>query len=88
MVLQWSKIFYYKVSSEFLWQDSQSLYSFGKIQNVRETELSEEKKNECFLGEIFHIPFSHIYIYIYITSIYTYSEIYIYIYILHIYVNK
>ena len=30
-------------SSEFLRQDSQSSYSFGKIQNVGETELSEEK---------------------------------------------
>ena len=43
MVLQCSKLFYYKVSSEFLRQDSQSSYSFGKIQNVGETELSEEK---------------------------------------------
>ena len=43
MVLQCSKLFYYKVSSEFLRQDSQSSYSFGKIQNVGETEVSEDK---------------------------------------------
>ena len=33
-----------QVSSELLRQDSQSSYSFGKIQNVGETELSQEKK--------------------------------------------
>ena len=38
MVLQ---LFYYKVSRDFLRQDSQSSYSFGKIQNVGETEISE-----------------------------------------------
>ena len=39
-----SKLLYYKVSSEFLRQDLQSSYSFfGNIQNVVETELSEEK---------------------------------------------
>ena len=43
MVLQCSKLFYYKVSRDFLRQDSQSSYSFGKIQNVRETALSKEK---------------------------------------------
>ena len=43
MALQCSKIFHNKVSSEFLRQDSQSLYNFGKIQNVGETELSLEK---------------------------------------------
>ena len=43
MVLQRSKLIYYKVSSEFLRQDSQSSYSFGMIQNVGETELSEER---------------------------------------------
>ena len=32
-----------QVSSEILRQDSQSSYSFGKIQNVGETELTEEK---------------------------------------------
>ena len=37
------KLCYCKVSSEVLRQDSQSSYSFGKIQNVGETELSEEK---------------------------------------------
>ena len=34
---------YYKVSGEFLRQDSQSSDSSGKIQNVGETELFEEK---------------------------------------------
>ena len=38
------KTLLYRVSSEFLRQDPQSSYSFGKIQNVGETELSEEKK--------------------------------------------
>ena len=42
MVRQCSKLFYYKVSSDFLRQDSQSSWSFGKIKNVGETELSEE----------------------------------------------
>ena len=45
LVLQCSELFYYKASSEFLRQDSQSSYSFGKTQNVGETELSEEKKS-------------------------------------------
>ena len=38
-----SKLFYYKVSSDSLRQDSQSSYSLNKIQNVGETELSIEK---------------------------------------------
>ena len=42
MVLQCSKLFYSKVSSEFLRQDSQSSCSFGKIQNVGDLEFSEE----------------------------------------------
>ena len=41
MVLQCSKLFYYKVFGDFLRQDSQNSYSFDKIQNVEETELSE-----------------------------------------------
>ena len=40
---QCSKLFYSKVSSGFLPQDSQSSYSFSKIQNVGGLELSEEK---------------------------------------------
>ena len=43
MVLQCANLIYYKFSGEFLQQDSQSSYSFGKIQNVGETELYEEK---------------------------------------------
>ena len=43
MVLQCSKLIYYKVFCEFLQQDSQRSCSFGKIQNVGETELSEER---------------------------------------------
>ena len=43
MVLQCANLIYYKFSGEFLRQDSQSSYSFGKIQNVGETELYEEK---------------------------------------------
>ena len=37
------KALYSKVFSEFLRPDSQSSYSFGKIQNVGDSELSEEK---------------------------------------------
>ena len=37
-------IYIYVVSSEFLQQDWQSSYGLGKIQNVGETKLSEEKK--------------------------------------------
>ena len=37
------KALFYKISSEFLEQDSLSSYSFGEIQNVEETEISEEK---------------------------------------------
>ena len=43
MVLQCSERFYSKVSSGFLQQDSEGSYSFGKIQNVGDQELSEEK---------------------------------------------
>ena len=43
IVLQCSKIFYYKDSSEFLRQDSQSSCSFRRIQKAEETELSEKK---------------------------------------------
>ena len=38
-----STLFYCKDSSDLLRKDSQTSYSFGKIQYVRETELSEEK---------------------------------------------
>ena len=60
MVLQCSKFFFYKISSEFLRLDLQSSYSFGKIQNVGETEFSEEKAL-CFIGERFHILFSYLF---------------------------
>ena len=43
MVLQCSKLFYSEGSSGFQRQDSQSSCSFGKIQNVGDLELSEEK---------------------------------------------
>ena len=67
MVLQCSKLFCLKVSSEYLQQDSQSSYSFGntvyysfiQIQNVGETKLSEENIY-CFVGERFHISFSYL----------------------------
>ena len=55
-----SKLFRYKVSGEFLRQDSQSFYSFGKIQNVGEKELSEEKKFSVSLEKDFIFRF-HIY---------------------------
>ena len=43
LFLQCSKLFYSKFSSRFLRQDSQSSYSFGKIQKEEDPELSEEK---------------------------------------------
>ena len=43
MVLQFSKLFHYKVSYEILRQDLQNSERFGKIQNVGKTELSDEK---------------------------------------------
>ena len=43
MVIQFSKLFHYKVSYEILRQDLQNSERFGKIQNVGETELSDEK---------------------------------------------
>ena len=61
MVLQCSKLFYYKVSSEFLRQDSQSSYSFGKIQNVGETELSDEKNLVFRWGKMSHFVFIYIF---------------------------
>ena len=43
-----------------IWILSAIRYSFGKIQNVGETELSEEK-NLCFTGERFHVLFSYLF---------------------------
>ena len=60
MVLHCSKLFYYKAPSEFLRQDSQSSCSFGKIQNVGETELSEQKVSVSLEKDFlfhFHIYF-------------------------------
>ena len=64
MVLQCSKLFspVLKVSNDFLPRDSQSSYSFGKIQNVGETEISQEKKISVSLEKDFIFRF-HIYIY-------------------------
>ena len=79
------KAFHSKVSGGFLWQDLQSSYSFGKIQNVGHPEISKEivSQEKDFIFQ-FHIYFSaSIYIYIYIYNIYIYSNIYIYIYILY-----
>ena len=78
MVLQCPKLFFYKVSSEVLRQDSQSSYSFGKIQNVGETELSEEKNVSLEKDFIFrfHIYFSASFAFYFLVS-----YIYIYIYI-------
>ena len=61
MVLLCSKPFYYKVSSEFLRQDSQSSYSFGKIQNVGGPELSEEKNSDS-LEKDFIFRFSQVFL--------------------------
>ena len=80
--LRTKRVFYYKVSGEYLREDSQSVYSFCQIQNVGETELSEEKI-QCFIGHsrkisyfLFHICI-HIYIYIYNIYIYIHYNIYI-----------
>ena len=61
MVLQFSKLFYSKISSGLLRQDLQSSYSFGfgKIQNVGILELFEEKISASLEKDF-------IYIYIYI----------------------
>ena len=61
MVLQCSKLLYYKVSSEFLRQDSQSSYSFGKIQNVGKTEVSEEKNLVFHWRKVSYFVFIHIF---------------------------
>ena len=60
IVLDCSKLFYYKASREFLRQNLQSSYSFGKIQNVGETKLSEEK------NLVFHWKKSSYFVFIYI----------------------
>ena len=73
MVLQCSKVFYFKVSSRFMRQDSQSSYSFGKTQNVGSVETSEEKVSVS-LEKDFIFCF-HFYIYIY-TYIYECRSIY------------
>ena len=46
--LQCSKPFHSKVFIGFQQQDSQSTYSFGKIENVGVLELSEEKIGKVF----------------------------------------
>ena len=56
-----SKLFRYKVSGEFLRQDSQSFYSFGKIQNVGEKELSEEKNLVFHWRKVSYFVFIHIF---------------------------
>ena len=43
MVLQYPKLFHSDVSTGFLQQDFQGSYSFGKTQNLRDLEISEEK---------------------------------------------
>ena len=83
MVLHCSELLYYNVSSNFLRQDSQSSYSFGNIQNVGKTELSEQK------NLVFHWRKNSYFVFIYIfplflvliSSFHTYVCIYIYIYI-------
>ena len=60
MVLQCSKIFYYKAFTDFLQQGLQSSYSFGKIQNVGETKLSEEKNLAFRWRKISYLVFIHI----------------------------
>ena len=42
-----------KVSSRFLWQDSKSSHSFGKIQNLGVPEISEKKRFGVSLEDYF-----------------------------------
>ena len=49
--LQCSKPFHSNVFIGFQQQDSQSTYSFGKIENVGVLELSEEKIGKVFRWE-------------------------------------
>ena len=79
MVLQCSKLLYYKVSSEFLRQDSQSSYSFGKIQNVEKTELSEEKNLVFHWRKISYFVF--MYIFLLVLLLISSFQIYIHIFI-------
>ena len=58
MVLQCSKLFYCKVSNEFLRQDSQSSRSFVKIQNVRVPELSQEKNSVSLKNDLIFFTYS------------------------------
>ena len=53
MLLQCSKLFYFKISSGFLKQDSLSSYSFGKAQNVESPELKNKKKISISLEKDF-----------------------------------
>ena len=93
MVLQSSKLFYFKVSSEILRQDSQSSYSFGKIQNVGETGLSEEKHFVFHWRKISYFVFIYIFplVLLHTSSFQIYTNIYIYflmkeLYIIYIYI--
>ena len=80
----------YVIIYEFPQQDSQSSYSFGKIQNVGETELSEQKSLVFHWRKISYFVFIHtyilyiLYIYIYENEICNMKYIYIYIYMCNI----
>ena len=78
MVLQGSKLSDCKVSISFLRPDLQSSYSFGRIQNVGETELSKEKSLVFHWRKISYLVYIYINIYIYM---YIWRYIYIYTYI-------
>ena len=73
MVLQCSKLFHFKVSSGFMKQESQSSYSFGKIQNIGEPGPSEEKIKNL----MFHWRKISYFVFIYIYEIYIYGERYL-----------
>ena len=62
MVLQWSKLFHSKISVGFLLKDSQSLYTFGKIQNLGGPKLSEEKNLVFHWRKISYFHFTYIYL--------------------------
>ena len=49
------------VSSEFVRRDSQTSHGFGKIQNVGETELSEEKNLVFHWRKISYFVFIYIF---------------------------
>ena len=85
----WNKRALNKVSSRFLRQDSLSSYSLVRSK-MQEAQNFLKKKIYCFIGERFHIWFSHTHKHTYThshthththTDTHTHKNIYLYIYI-------